>query len=124
MKKLMMGLTLLMSFSSLALTCTSEDLAAKKLILQTKDVNTVTGSTFIRTTENEFVGTVNFDNLFKSVYTLYNQHGEKFLFELKTSPIIGGGHCRARVCPTPAHFENMTGKLIQEDKDDEYFTCF
>jgi hypothetical protein len=124
MKILLLGLTLCMSISAHALTCTSEDNSAKKLTLEDTGHGNglVEGKTFVREYINLFVGKIK-NNIIENVYTLYNQDGVKYEFLLKKNlPAIS--HCRARFCPTPVNFKNMTGKLTSVDLEDEYFSCF
>ncbi|OUR93506.1 hypothetical protein A9Q84_18715 [Halobacteriovorax marinus] len=123
MKTIILGITLLLSAQSFALTCTSEDNAEKHLIIEKAQGDKVKGQTFVKATLNLFVGTMS-STFLEENYTLFNQNGEKFSFLLKkNTPIFHG--CRTRVCHTPFETEEVIqkGKLTTEDGEDEYYKC-
>lgn len=118
--------SLLMSLNAFALVCESTEVPAKKIKLIEVANKLVEGESFIRTTDNLFVGKVVKDFLNGDTYKLFNQEGVAFTFTHKKELDFQIHTCRARVCPptNPLPTKPSVGKLSTEGLDDEYFDCF
>ena len=118
--------SLLMSLNAFALICESTEEPAKKIKLVEVSNKLVEGESFIRTTDNLFVGTIEKDFFNGDTYKLFNQNGVAFSFTHKTEIDFPSNHCRARFCPptNPLPIKPSVRKLSSNGLDDEYFDCF
>ena len=119
MKKMIIGMTFLLTLNTYALECTSNEDPDKKLFLNAKGKFQ---EAIIVTNKIESI-LVGKKTSFKSGHTLFNESGEKV--NLHVSYNLPTHHCRARWCPPNAGDltkPKSTAKL-EIGEDVEYFDC-
>lgn len=120
MRKIMIGMTFILTLNSYALECASNEDPNKKLFLNTKGkfheaiIVTYKIVSILVGKKTDFVG---------SSYVLFNESGEKAEFNVSYNR--PSHHCRARWCPSTGDdlFKpKSTGKL-EIGEEVEYFDC-
>ncbi len=120
MKKIMIGMTFLLTLNSYALECASNEDPNKKLFLNTKGKF---HEAIIVTEKIASILVGKKTKLLGNSYVLFNESGEKV--KLNVSYNMPSNHCRARWCPSTGDdlFKpTSTGKL-EIGEEVEYFDC-
>jgi hypothetical protein len=122
MKKALVLLASLTCFQSFALTCESEEIEGKLLVLKKQSGGMVSGQLQNQSEKMLLVGTY-LNTFLETTYHLFDHQGKSHTFTLKKE-FLGGNHCRTRVCPpVPTFPQEKKGKLSSHGLEDEYFNC-